>query len=145
MIDYSRIYQDIVTKIVPRFPRLKQSTIGYDPAFATDLATQLRDRAGLKVAEVLQNYPHLSEPAQVFEALVKAGRVAHGGHRVLRHHVENVAIKSDDAAPDPAGASRRPAASGSTASSRRSWRSRCWRPRPAPAPTYEVFVFGGRP
>jgi phage terminase large subunit-like protein len=97
VIDYSRIYQDIVTKIVPRFPRLKQSTIGYDPAFATDLATQLRDRAGLKVAEVLQNYPHLSEPAQVFEALLKAGRVAHGGHRVLRHHVENVAIKSDDA------------------------------------------------
>jgi len=97
VIDYSRIYQDITTTIVPRFPRLKQSTIGYDPAFATDLATSLRDRAGLKVAEVLQNYTHLSEPAQVFEALVKARRVAHGGHRVLRHHVENVAIKTDDA------------------------------------------------
>ena len=90
VIDYTRIYEDITTRIVPRFPLLKQATLGYDPAFATDLATQLRDRAGLKVAEVLQNYSHLSEPAQVFEALVKAGRVTHGGHRVLRHHVENV-------------------------------------------------------
>ena len=97
VIDYSRIYADITTKIVPRFPKLKQATLGYDPAFATDLATQLRDRAGLKVVEVLQNYTHLSEPAQVFEALVKAGRVTHGGHRVLRHHVENVAVKTDDA------------------------------------------------
>jgi phage terminase large subunit-like protein len=97
VIDYTRIYEDLTRKIIPRFPLLKQSTLGYDPAFATDLATQLRDRAGVKVAEVLQNYAHLSEPAQVFEALVKAGRVAHGGHRVLRHHVENVAIKTDDA------------------------------------------------
>ena len=97
VIDYTRIYDDLIQRIVPRFPLLKQSTLGYDPAFATDLATQLRDRGGLKVAEVLQNYSHLSEPAQVFEALVKAGRVAHGGHRILRHHVENVAIKTDDA------------------------------------------------
>jgi len=97
VIDYTRIYQDITTKIVPHWPLLKQSVLGYDPAFATDLATQLRDRAGLKVAEVLQNYTHLSEASQVFEALVKARRVAHGGHRVLRHHVENVAIKTDDA------------------------------------------------
>ena len=97
VIDYSRIYQDITTKIVPRFPSLKQTTLGYDPAFATDLATQLRDRAHLNVAEIPQNYAHLSEPSQVFEALVKAGRVSHGGHRVLRHHVENVAIKTDDA------------------------------------------------
>jgi phage terminase large subunit-like protein len=141
VIDYTRIYRDLTERIVPRFPLLKQATIGYDPAFATDLATQLRDRAGLKVAEVLQNYSHLSEPSQVFEALVKAGRVAHGGHRVLRNHVENVAIKTDQAG-----------------------RIRPVRPRKsgkridgvvaaimgikmlaaaAPAPRYSVFVLGG--
>jgi phage terminase large subunit-like protein len=97
VIDYSRIYEDITRRIVPRFPRLKQATLGYDPAFATDLASQLRDRAGLKVAEVIQNYQNLSEPSQAFEALIKAARVAHGGHRVLRHHIENVAIKTDEA------------------------------------------------
>lgn len=96
-IDYSRVYRDITQTIVPRFPRLKQGLIGYDPAFATDIAQQLRDRAGLKTHEVLQNYQHLSESCQVVEALIKAGRVQHDGHRVLRNHVENVAVKTDDA------------------------------------------------
>lgn len=97
VIDYSRIYQDITTQIVPRFPLLKQGLIGYDPAFATDIATQLKDRAGLKVHEVLQNYPHLSESSQVFEALVKGKRLHHTGHRILRNHIENMAVKRDDA------------------------------------------------
>lgn len=97
IIDYTRIYQDITTKILPRFPRLKQGFVGYDPAFATDIATNLRDRAGVKVLEVLQNYQHLSEPCQIYEALIKAGRVVHGGHRLLRSHVEHVTVKRDDA------------------------------------------------
>lgn len=97
VIDYSRIYTDIKTKIVPRYPRLKQGTIGYDPAFATDLATKLRDLAGLNVLEVLQNYKMLSEPAQIVEALIKGKRVHHDGHRVLRWNWENAAVKTDDA------------------------------------------------
>jgi phage terminase large subunit-like protein len=97
IIDYTRIFTDIRDKIAPRFPKLKEGVIGYDPAFATDLATKLRDIAGFKVHEVLQNYSHLSEPSQIFEALVKARRVVHGAHRVLRNHVENVTIRSDDA------------------------------------------------
>ena len=89
IIDYTRIYQDITTKILPRFPLLKQGLIGYDPAFATDIATQLRDRAGLKVHEVLQNYTHLSEPCQVFEAFVKGKRAHHAGQaRAPGSHVE---------------------------------------------------------
>ncbi len=142
VIDYSRIYTDITQKIVPRFPLLKQSTIGYDPAFATDLATQLRDRAGLKVAEVLQNYTHLSEPAQVFEALVKAHRVAHGGQRVLRHHVENVAVKTDDARRirpvRPKKAGKR--IDGVVASI---MALKMLAAGAGPAPQYSVFVFGG--
>jgi phage terminase large subunit-like protein len=97
IIDYTTIYRDITTKILPRFPMLKQATIGYDPAFATDIATKLRDAGGLQILEVPQNYKHLSEPAYIFEALVKAKRVAHGGQRCLRWNVENVAVKRDDA------------------------------------------------
>lgn len=97
VIDYTRIYHDITTKILPRFPKLKAGPIGYDPAFATDLATKLRDVAGLKTVEVLQNYKMLSEPAQIVEALIKGGRVHHDGHRVLRWNWSNVAIKTDDA------------------------------------------------
>jgi phage terminase large subunit-like protein len=96
-IDYSRIYSDITTKILPRFPMLKQGFIGYDPAFATDIAVQLRDRAGLKVVEILQNYTHMNEPGHVVEALIKAKRVRHDGNRVLRNHWEHVSIKRDDA------------------------------------------------
>lgn len=97
IIDYSQIYHDITTKILPRYPKLKQGTIGYDPAFATDIATKLRDVAGLKVIEVLQNYKMLSEPSQVVEALIKGKRVCHDGHRVLRWNWENASVKMDDA------------------------------------------------
>lgn len=90
----------IVTYLVglkQRFPRLKGAEYAYDPAFATEIALALRDRHGLTTVEVLQNYKHLSEACQVFEALVKARRIMHGGHRLLRWNLENVAIKSDDA------------------------------------------------
>lgn len=97
IIDYTRIYTDITTKILPRYPRLKQGTIGYDPAFATDLSTKLRDLAGIPILEVLQNYKMLSEPAQIVEALIKGKRVHHDGHRVLRWNWENAAVKTDDA------------------------------------------------
>lgn len=97
IIDYSRIYQDITTKILPRYPLLKQGTVGYDPAFATDIATKLRDLAGMNILEVLQNYKMLSEPSQIIEALIKGKRVTHDGNRVLRWNWGNAAIKTDDA------------------------------------------------
>jgi phage terminase large subunit-like protein len=83
--------------MLARFPRLKGAQFAYDPAFATEVALSLRDGYGLTVVEVLQNYKHLSEACQVFEALVKAKRIIHGGHRLLRWNVENVAIRRDDA------------------------------------------------
>jgi phage terminase large subunit-like protein len=92
IIDYSRIVGDITTSIMPRFPKLK--LVGYDRAFATDVAQNL-ERAGLQPVEVLQNYSHLTEPCYVFEALVRANRVVHGGQRVLRQHVATVAVKQD--------------------------------------------------
>jgi len=96
-IDYDRVYRDITGKIAARFPLLKQGEIGYDPAFATDIANRLRDRAGFTTVEVLQNYKHLNEPCQIFEALVKSKRWTHDGNRLLRWNVENVAIRQDDA------------------------------------------------
>lgn len=97
VIDYNRIYRDITEVIVPRYPLLKQGTVGYDPAFATDIAIKLRDQGHLSILEVPQNYRHLSEPAQVLEALIKGRRLVHDGHRVYRWNWENVAVKTDDA------------------------------------------------
>jgi phage terminase large subunit-like protein len=98
-IDYTRIYEDITAKILPMFPRLRSGPIGFDRAFATDIATDLNKFAGRNdwCQEVLQNHTHMTEPGYVFEALVKAKRVSHGGHRVLRNHIENVTVKKDDA------------------------------------------------
>lgn len=95
MIDGDRIAHEIIHELAPRYG-LKGREVGYDPAFATQIAIRLGE-GGLTMVEVLQNYKHLSEAAQVFEALVKAGRVVHGGHRLLRWCVENVAVKQDDA------------------------------------------------
>jgi phage terminase large subunit-like protein len=100
-IDYQRILDDITRRILPRFPRLKQSGIGYDPACATDIAGNLNrfvPRDDPKwCQEILQNHKYMTEPCYILEALIKAKRVAHGGHRVLRNHFENVAVKQDDA------------------------------------------------
>jgi phage terminase large subunit-like protein len=95
-IDYNRIIRDITGPIAERFPRLKEAELRYDPAFATDLANKLSTE-GFKMVECLQNYRNLSEPSHVLEALIRAGRVHHDGHRCLRWNWENVAIRSDDA------------------------------------------------
>jgi phage terminase large subunit-like protein len=95
IIDDDRIYRDIL-KLAERFPKLKEGEIGYDPAFATSLALRLQN-AGFKVVETPQNYRHISEPSQVFEALLKGRRITHDGNRCHRWNVENVSIKSDDA------------------------------------------------
>lgn len=97
-IDYSRIFHDITKVILPRFPRLKKGGVGYDPAFASDIAQKLQPHmAKDRVLEIPQNYRYMSEPGYIFEALIKAKRVVHGGHRVLRNHLLNVEIKTDDA------------------------------------------------
>lgn len=96
MIDENRIVTDIMGPIVARFPRLRETVIRYDPAFATSVSHQL-ELAGYRRAELLQNYRYLSEPSHVFEALVRARRVHHSGHRLMRWNVENVSIRSDDA------------------------------------------------
>jgi phage terminase large subunit-like protein len=78
------------------YPLAKKGEVAFDPAFATDVALALRDDVGLNVVEVRQNY-NLSEACHAFEALVKAKRVVHGGNKLLRWCVENVAVKTDDA------------------------------------------------
>jgi phage terminase large subunit-like protein len=95
VIDYDRIYSDIL-KLAERFPLIKQGQIGYDPAFATDIALKLAG-AGFTVVETPQNYKFLSEPSQVFEALMKAKRISNDGNRAMRWCIENVAVRQDDA------------------------------------------------
>lgn len=96
-IDSEAVLAYVKDELLPRFPLLKQAEFGYDPAFATEISIRLRDGLGLTTVEVLNNYRHISEACQVFEALVKAKRIVHGGHKLLRWNLENIAIKTDDA------------------------------------------------
>jgi phage terminase large subunit-like protein len=96
IIDYNRVHDDITGEITDRFPRLRGAEICYDPAFATDIALRL-GTAGYTTVEIRQNYTDLSESSHIFEALVRAKRVRHDGHRVLRWNIDNVEIRTDDA------------------------------------------------
>lgn len=93
-ISADQVFRDITTKIAPRFPRLR--TIGYDPAFAPDVAQRLA--VGFDVREIPQNYNYMTAPCYALEGLLKAGRVSHDGHPILRWNVSNVAVKRDEAA-----------------------------------------------
>lgn len=95
-IDYDVVLKTIRGPLTERFPKLKGSEIGFDPAFATDLRIRL-ESFGYTCVEVLQNYQQMSEPCHILEGLLAEQRVNHGGHRLLRWNAENVAVKTDDA------------------------------------------------
>lgn len=94
VIDHDRIFREIC-ELRDRFPLLKQAEIGYDPAKVTQFALSMRG-VGFNMVEVKQNYS-LSEPSLMFEALVGAQRVHHGGHRVLRWNLLNTHVRRDPA------------------------------------------------
>lgn len=93
VVDYNRIFDDIVREIGPQF-RLQTGRIGYDPYNGGMLAGQLQAR-GFPVVEVPQTVRHLSEPAKLLEALVRSGRCAHAAHPVMRWNVGNVGVRED--------------------------------------------------
>lgn len=69
--------------------------IGYDPWNATDTAIELGENDGFKMVEMRQGYATLSAPCKELENLVIEGKLAHGGHAVLRWHASNVSVKDD--------------------------------------------------
>jgi phage terminase large subunit-like protein len=88
VIDYDFIFQAVIDW--SRLYSIQQ--IGYDPRGATQLAVQL-GKEGFEMVELTQGYNNMSEPSQIFEALIYAGRVRHNGNPVLRSHVLNSAVK----------------------------------------------------
>lgn len=88
IIDYGYIYRTVLAMS----KRFSIQQIGYDPRGATQLAIQLGE-AGFEMVELTQGFNNMSEPAQIFEALVAAGRVRHNGHPVMTWNVQNSAVK----------------------------------------------------
>ncbi len=92
-ISADQVYRDIAATIAPQFPRLR--VIGYDPAFAPDVAQRLA--AQFTTIEIPQNYNFMTSPCYTLEGLLKSRRVAHAGHPILRWNVSNVEVKRDEA------------------------------------------------
>nr|WP_286675462.1 terminase TerL endonuclease subunit [Rhizobium sp. CSW-27] len=90
--DYIRnaLYEDL--------ERHDVALIGYDPWNATKLYTDMvKDGVDAELFRPMrQGIPTLGEPTKLFERLVMAGKVDHGGHPVLRWMAGNTAVKFDD-------------------------------------------------
>jgi phage terminase large subunit-like protein len=90
-VDYDFVLNHFFNELAPA---ASIQEVGYDPYNCTQVALQIQSR-GYTVVEVRQGVQTMSEPAKVFEALVRSGRIRHGGHPVLAWNVSNVAVKED--------------------------------------------------
>lgn len=70
--------------------------IALDRWNATQLATQL-DSDGFTVVPFGQGYASMNAPTKKLDELVRAGKLAHGGHPVLRWMAGNVSLETDAA------------------------------------------------
>lgn len=89
-VDYDLIYE----KIVECRKRYRFTALAYDPWGASQLGTQLRDKARINIAEVAQG-KKLSEALKLLEALIVTGRLEHDGNDVLGWCAANAEPKYD--------------------------------------------------
>jgi len=91
--------QDYVKKaLYEDLDRFDVSLIGYDPWNATKLVTDMQ-KDGVEEGRfqlMRQGIPTLGEPTKLFERLVMAGKLDHGGHPVLRWMAGNAAVRFDE-------------------------------------------------
>lgn len=92
-VDYATVLEAVVDELAPRYGFQE---VAYDPWSATQFAQQLEAKKFTPV-EVAQNMKRLSEPAKLFEALIRSRRLRHDGHPVMRWCVENCAVYEDPA------------------------------------------------
>jgi phage terminase large subunit-like protein len=92
VIDYDRIRQ----KINELGQRYEIREIAIDRWNATQLATQL-EGDGFEVVAFGQGYASMNWPCKKLEESVLGGKIAHGGHPVLRWMAGNVSIEKDAA------------------------------------------------
>lgn len=91
--------QDFVKNAIDQdMQRFDVSLVGYDPWNATKLITDMQKEGVDENLFMLmrQGIPTLGEPTKLFERLVMAGALDHGGHPVLRWMAGNTAIRFDE-------------------------------------------------
>lgn len=70
---------------------------GFDPWGATEFANDMARDHNIKMIEVRQGYQTLSEPTKQMARLIRAKKLRHGGHPVLRWMADNVMVRTDPA------------------------------------------------
>jgi phage terminase large subunit-like protein len=92
VVDQARVEADVLADA----RRHQVRGVGFDSWNAQYLATRLAE-AGAPMVEVRQGIPSLGEPTRfLLVDLVAQGRLAHGGHPVLRWMASNLVVKLDD-------------------------------------------------
>ncbi|MCM2390185.1 terminase large subunit [Streptomyces albipurpureus] len=91
VVDYRAVRSLITDDLAKRFNIL---AVGYDRWNATETVSELMD-AGVQMEQVSQGYAGLNQPCQQLERLVLSGRIVHGGHPILRWHVDCVGVKAN--------------------------------------------------
>jgi len=102
-VDYGAVRQKLIAlqEIYPVKTIYDQKTyetshlIGYDPYNAREFSNSMQKDFGINMIEIRQGFPTLSEPTKQLTRLLKAGKIRHGGHPVLRWMADNVVTKSD--------------------------------------------------
>lgn len=90
MIDHGMILDDLVAAS----KTYTIESIGYDPAQATMLVTELQAE-GLPVFEFRHTVLNMSEPMKEVEALIRGGKIAHDGDPCFAWQIGNVVAKED--------------------------------------------------
>ena len=103
-------FRQIETEVVSLAASYPITEWAYDPMFATDLATRLRDDHGLNPIDFVQTFKNYAMPCKELERLLISGKLRHGGHKVLRWNAGNVVVRtgpSGNQMPDKAKSSQR--------------------------------------
>lgn len=90
MIDHGRILDDLVDAS----KTYTIESIGYDPAQATMLVTEMMAE-DLPVVEFRHTVLNMSEPMKEVEALIRAGKIAHDGDPCFAWQMGNVVARED--------------------------------------------------
>lgn len=82
-------YDEIETAIEEASELLQVEQVAYDPFQATQLSTRLAAK-GVPVLEYRPTVLNFSEPMKELDALIRSGRIRHGGDPVMEWEISNV-------------------------------------------------------
>lgn len=90
-------YKAIRLQIEQDYQRFAIRQLRFDRWGATQLTTELATEVGVECVAMGQGYASMSSPTKEFMKLLLEGKLAHGGHPVLRWMADNVMVTQDPA------------------------------------------------